>query len=151
MWSVVRDGTMPWRPRYAVTMSAGMPGLVELAVRLHARADDADLDRVEHAPAVRQAFEPVPALAGMQDPAVRIGREQLLGRLVERDACRSSDRALPRRSTARRTSPSSARTPAGAADREPASDRLVDRLLGERLPPGPSIIAAATSFDAMSA
>jgi hypothetical protein len=57
--------------------------LVELAIVLHAGADDAELDRVEHAPAIGQAVEAMPFLAGMQDPAIRI-RGKLFGRcLVE--------------------------------------------------------------------
>ena len=134
MWSVVRDGTMPWRPRYAVTMSAGMPCLVELAVVLHARADDAELDRVEHAPAVRQALEAVPALAGMQHPAIRVRREQLGRRLVERDALALGTRhflGIPRREE-----PVLLREEllVHARHGEPARDRLVDGLLRERLP-----------------
>ena len=34
---------------------------------------------------------------------------------------------------------------------QPAGDGLVDDVLGQRLPAGPSIIAAATSFEAISA
>ena len=37
------------------------------------------------------------------------------------------------------------------ADGLPAGHGLVDDVLGERRPPGPSIMADATSFDAMSA
>ena len=40
---------------------------------------------------------------------------------------------------------------ADARDRQAAGHRLVDDLLGQRLPAGPSIMAAATSFEAISA
>ena len=38
-----------------------------------------------------------------------------------------------------------------ASDRQPTGDGLIDDVLGQRLPPGPSIIAVATSFEAISA
>jgi hypothetical protein len=47
--------------------------LGQLAVVLHAGADDAELDRIEHAPAVGDAVEAMPLLAGMQHPAFRVG------------------------------------------------------------------------------
>src|SRR3954470_19462953 len=60
--------------------------LGELSIVAHAGADDAELDRVEQAPAVRQVVETMPLLAGMQHPAVGIGREQLGWRVYEGDA-----------------------------------------------------------------
>ena len=116
MWSVVRDGTMPWRPRYAVTMSAGMPFSSSWPSVLHAGADDAELDRVEHAPAVRQAFEAMPVSPGCRTQQFGSVASCSAGAFVKWNAaCRSSDRALRRHSTARRTSPSSREIPAARA------------------------------------
>jgi hypothetical protein len=46
----------------------------ELPVILHAVTHDAELDGIQHAPAVGNTVEAVPCLAGVQHPAFRIGR-----------------------------------------------------------------------------
>ncbi len=78
--------------------------------------------------------EPVPALARMQHPAIRIGGEQLGGRLVERNSLAvfgsgtsSAFHGAKNQSFFARNSSRDAR------DRQPARDGLVDRLLRQRL------------------
>ena len=56
---------MPKRVKSAFTSAAGTPRVQELAVVAHAGAQDADLDRVEHAPVPSDALEAVPAVAGL--------------------------------------------------------------------------------------
>ena len=115
-------------------MSAGMPFLSSCAIRLHARTDDAELDRVEHAPAVRQVLEAMPALARMQNPVTRVRRELLRGHFVKRDAL-AALRVAHRLRIPGREEPVllGEELLANARDRKAAGDGLVDRLLREHL------------------
>ena len=123
----------------------------EFAVVLHAGADDAELDRIEHAPAIGNAIEAMPLLARVQHPAFRIGG-QLLGRRFVKRHLLAALRVLDLGRIPRREEPVLLRGEFLVHSRggEPAGHGLVDGLLGERMAPGPSIMAAATSFEAIS-
>jgi hypothetical protein len=65
---------------------AGYAVLRQLSILGHAGTEDAELDRVEHAPAVRESLEAVPRLAGIQHQTGGIGRQELRRSFLERHA-----------------------------------------------------------------
>ena len=130
-----------------------MPRLVEPALVRHARRHDRDLDRVEHAVAVFEVAEAVPARRPGAAPSSR-GRWP-----ATRPARRRTATFLPRSRTVtvvgvpgvEEPVPLLRELPVHAAHGLAEGHRLVDRLGGQRQPAGPSIIAAVTSFDTMIA
>ncbi len=153
MWSVVREGTMPCRPRYAVTRSAGMPwGSSSPSSPMPGQTMPNLIGSSRHQPSGR-ASKPCQASPGCRTQQPGSVASCSGERLVERH---------PRAGLAASTISSAFQ---GAKNHSPLAGELCrTRAMARRQatassitswvsasPPGPSIIAAATSFEAMSA
>jgi hypothetical protein len=83
MCEVVRDGHDTLFAEVGGDEVAGNAVVDQGPVVVHAGTDDAELDRVEQAPAVEHVLEAVPGLAGMQHPAVGVVRQERRRRIGE--------------------------------------------------------------------